>query len=507
MKAFAACLLPFIFLATLNSAGYRYGASDQAFYIPAVLLRLDPSLYPRDRDVLAAQAPLTGADEIVAAIVRVTGSSVPAACAVLYVASLTLLALAAWLIAGAVYRTSWAGVALLAALTLRHAVPDSGTNTLEGYFHPRQLAFAIGALAIAAFLRRRVAIPAALLAAAAALHPPTTLWFAVCLGTAALAAERRLRPILAAVAVVAAAGAVWAIAAGPIAARLVVMDEVWLGALADKDYLFPQRWSWDAWLVNLAYLPVILWIYRSRARAGVATDWERGLVAGCVSLAAVFALALPLNAAGVALAVQLQPGRVFWLLDFVAMVYLVWWIAENGDTQLFAKSGHFVRAFAVSTFREKLSVPVSLTAALLLASVVRSGYLYFVMFPNRPIAEVYVRDDDWGRAMAWAQRTDVRSGWLADPVHAAKYGTSVRLAGRRDVLVEALKDGALGLYDRRVAMRTRERLEAIGSFDALTPARARALAGRYDLDYLVTEQRLDLPVAFASGALRVYSIR
>ena len=33
----AALLLPFILLATLNSAGYRYGASDQAFYVPAML--------------------------------------------------------------------------------------------------------------------------------------------------------------------------------------------------------------------------------------------------------------------------------------------------------------------------------------------------------------------------------------------------------------------------------------------------------------------------------------
>jgi hypothetical protein len=503
MKAFAACLLPFIFLATMNSAGYRYGASDQAFYIPAVLLRLDPSLFPRDRAVLSAQAPLTGADEAVAAVVRLTGLSVPAACAALYVVSLTLLALGAWLIGGLVYRTSWTGVALLAALTLRHAVPDSGTNTLEGYFHPRQLAFALGALAVAAFLRRRVAVSASLLAAAALLHPTTTLWFAICLGTAALVTEVRLRPLFVPLAAGAGACALWAVTAGPLAARLIVMDEAWLATLADKDYLFPLRWSWDAWLVNLAYLPAILWVYRARARAGVAMDRERGLVAGCVALAAVFAVAVPLNAASIALAIQLQPGRVFWILDFVAVVYLVWWI---GDTHLFAKSGHSVRA-GVSTCRERSSVPVLLAVTLTTVSAIRGGYLHVVLFPDRPVAGIYLRDDDWGRAMAWARETDVASGWLADPIHAARYGTSVRLAGRRDVLVEALKDGALGLYDRTVAMRTRERLEAIGNFETLTPLHARALAGRYGLDYLVTEQRLDLPVAFESGALRVYAIR
>ena len=41
---------------TINSAGYRYGASDQAFYAPAILKRIDPSLYPRDSDA----HPITG---------------------------------------------------------------------------------------------------------------------------------------------------------------------------------------------------------------------------------------------------------------------------------------------------------------------------------------------------------------------------------------------------------------------------------------------------------------
>lgn len=496
MKAFAACLLPFLVLATLNSAGYRYGASDQAFYIPAVLLRLDPALYPRDRAVLSAQAPLTGADEIVAAVVRATGLSVPAACAVLYVVTLTLLALAAWLIGLVLYGARWSSVALLAALTLRHAVPDSGTNTLEGYFHPRQLAFAFGALAMAAFLRRRFGAALALLLSAAALHPTTTMWFAIALGVAALVAERRLRPAAAAAAVVAAVAAVWALTAGPLASRLVVMDDAWLATLADKQYLFPLRWSWDAWVVNLAYLPVILWIYTNRARAGLATPQERGLVAGCLALATAFVAAVPFNAAGIALAIQLQPGRVFWPLDFVAIVYLVWWIGEGGTRRV--RRGGQPKAS---------NVPMWLAAALLLASAVRGTYVNFVMFTDRPLAEVYVRDDDWGRAMGWADGTEVTSGWLADPIHAARYGTSVRLAARRDVMVEALKDGALGMYDRAVAMRTRERLEAIGDFEALTAARARALAAAYELDYLVTEQTLDLPVAFSSGAITVYRLR
>jgi hypothetical protein len=109
--------------------------------------------------------------------------------------------------------------------------------------------------------------------------------------------------------------------------------------------------------------------------------------------------------------------------------------------------------------------------------------------------------------MAWARTTPRDSGWIADPAHAILYGTSVRVAGERDVFVEGVKDAAIGMYERDVAMRTRDRLAEIEPFDAMTPARARALATRYALDYLVTIQVLDLPLAYSSGALRVYRLR
>ena len=75
------------------------------------------------------------------------------------------------------------------------------------------------------------------------------------------------------------------------------------------------------------------------------------------------------------------------------------------------------------------------------------------------------------------------------------------------MFVEAIKDGAVGMYDRSVALRTRERVEALGDFTTLTPERARGLASQYDLDYLVTEQALDLPLEFSSGAVRIYRLR
>jgi len=483
----AVSLFPFVFLATLNSAGYRYGASDQAFYAPAILERIDPALFPRDSDLIRSQARLTLVDDVIGPLARATGMPLPAVFVVLQVVSLSLLALAALGIAGKLYRTEWAGVALMAALTLRHAISKSGTNTLEGYFHPRQLAFAIGALAIVSFLRGGYGAMWLLVALAGALHPTTALWFAIWVAVATVVAEPRLRPPTAAAAAAGAVAAAWALYAGPLAGRLVLMDPVWLETLSSKDYLFPLNWPATAWLINVGYVAVILWIFQRRRAAGLLVPREGALVAGCLSLVLVFAATLPFNVARVALAIQLQPARIFWMLDFLTVVYVVWAAAEG---------------MTAGARRARM-----VALAIVLVSTVRGAYIMLVELPGRRVAQVTLGDDDWGRAMAWARASRPGSGWLADPAHAEIYGTSVRVAAHRDVFVEAIKDGAVGMYDRAAALRTRERVEALGDFVTLTPERARLFARQYDLDYLVTEQSLDLPLAFSSGPIKVYTLR
>ena len=485
---FAMCLIPFVILATFNSAGYRYGASDQAFYLPAILERIDPALFPRDSDLIRSQATLTLVDETVAALARALPTDLPALFAVLYIASLALLAWGALSIAGRLYRTTWAAVALVAALTLRHAITRTGTNTLEGYFHPRQLAFGLGVLAVALFLRRGAAWPAVVLTCAALLHPTTALWFIVWLGVATMVAEPRLRAPLALVAASGLVLGVWALTLGPLQGRLNPMDIEWLQTLESKDYLFPLQWPLSAWLVNLAYAPVIIWIYTTRRSTGAIAPREGALVAGCLSLLLVFACALMLHPWRIALAIQLQPARIFWLLDFLATVYVVWLLAEGTDPGP-------RRAITVA------AVVISLTIA-------RSAYVAAVRFPERSPAAIGIPDSDWGRVMAWARTSSAASsGWLADPVHAARYGTSVRVAGHRDVFVEEIKDTAVGMYSRPVAMRTRDRLEALGHFGELEVPRARELAAQYGLDYLATDRLLDLPIAYRSGEMRVYRLR
>ncbi len=482
----AAALLVFILLATLNSAGYRYGASDQAFYIPAVLRDVDPSLFPHDGPLIESQARLTVIDEAIGALTTTTGISLPWLFAGLYVLTLGLLALAGKRLGDLLYRHRWTTVALLAALTLRHAIARTGANSLESYFHPRQLAFALGALALGAFLRRRYALMLLLTLGAAAVHTTTTMWFGVWMFVATAVAEPRWRRALTAGAALGAIAASWAIVAGPLAGRAAPMDAEWLATLSTKNYLFPRDWPLYVWTINLGYIAVILFVLRRRAAAGVLTSRERAAAIGCLSLTVLFLCALLLHRANIAIAVQLQPARIFWMLDLLAIAYGVWALAED----------------AKGTARRARTVAL----AILVASIARGAYVMAVRFPDRRIADLDIRADDWGRVMAWARTTDRSSQWLADPLHAVYFGTSLRVAGERDVFVEAVKDTAIGMYDRGVAMRTRDRLAELGDPARLTAVRARALAHAHGLDYLVTDLPLDLPLAFESGSLRVYRL-
>ena len=482
----ALSLVPFALLATANSAGYRYGASDLAFYGPAVMRALDPALFPRDRVLIDAQAHLTFMDETVATIARLTTTNLPWLFLGLYLVTLALLAWGTSLVGARLYRSQWTIAALLAAVTLRHAIPKSGTNTLEGYFHPRQLAFAFGVLALAAFLRGRNALIVPALFGAALLHPTTTLWWTIWIGVAVAVSDVRRPAILAIGALVIAGGAAWALAAGPLAGRLGTMDPEWIGAIAEKDYLFPAEWPLSAWAINLAYLPAILLLYGRRRKAGLAGPREAGMVAGTAALAVVFLAAVPLNAYHVGLAVQLQPARIFWMLDFLTIVYAVWFLAEDAGA---------------AAARPRLAA-MALTAA----ALIRGVYVMRVEFPDRPLFETHV-PGDWGRVAAWASATPTGTAWLADPSHAALYGTSFRMAAGRDVFVEAAKDTAVGMYDRQVALLAAARLEEVKDFYQLSAERARTLAAQHGLDYLVSETALPLPLAFESGRIRVYALR
>jgi hypothetical protein len=474
----------FCLLALLNCGGYRYGFGDQAFYVPAVVQHLDASLFARDRALLHVQDRFMAYDDIAAAVIRTTGISLPVLFVIAYFAGMVLLFGAAVAIGRTMYQSWWTVAMLAALLTLRHRITQTGANSLEAYFQPRMLACALGLWAIASYLRGRGTWALAFIAAAFLMHPTTGVWFGIWVTTALAISEREWRVPLIGLTSLAVAALLWMVALGPLRGHLATMDPRWASVLAGKDYIFPFDWTVLFWIVNLGYAAVVVTIFQFRRRRGIALPRETGLVAGALALVCLFLISVPLMRGWVALALQLQTSRVFWMLDLLTTVYVAWLLAEGVSPRL--RRGVVLAVIAIAVSR---GVYVTLAEH-------RGGRFVSVNLPN----------DNWTDAMRWLSHTPPDSHVLADPGHAWKYGTSVRVAGERDVYLEEVKDAALALYSREVAMRVLERIQDAHDFGAITPERAQALTTKYDLNYLVLDHDIALPMVYRNSQFRIYAL-
>jgi hypothetical protein len=360
----------FALLATANGAGYRYGVSDQAFYIPVVQHAIDPETFPRDASLIDAQGRLMITDEILAGIARVTSLPLDTIFFGGYLLSLALIWLAVVLIGQRVSAIPWVTIAIAAAFTLRHRIPRTSANSFEPYFHPRMLAFGLGLLAVASLMRRRTGLAVALVAAATLTHVTTGLWFSILVGVALVILEPALRRVAVASAIVAIVVGVWALVAGPLRTSMAGMDDVWLQAVSSKDSLFASQWPVWAWLANLALLAALWWAHRRRSRDGQASREDTALVWGATALVAFFFLTLPLVVARFAFPVQLQISRVFWLVDAVATIYVL---------SLFGNQ-RAAKAVAI---------------ALVLLSLSRGTYIMLIERPDRALFSIHLVESPW----------------------------------------------------------------------------------------------------------------
>ena len=202
------------------------------------------------------------------AVEPVTGAELPTLFAVTYVIALVVLAVAAMWFARGLAMSWWGVAALLVLLTLRHQIMRTGANSLEGYMHPRVLAFALGIVVFGFLIRHRYAAAGFVALGAGVVHPTTALWFAV-VTTVVFLRSRIDRPTAAGLGLV--MPAVLLIALGAPFMDLRRMDPEWLAVLADKSYLFPSSWPASVWAVNLAYPVALVLIFRYRRRLGAHT--------------------------------------------------------------------------------------------------------------------------------------------------------------------------------------------------------------------------------------------
>jgi hypothetical protein len=167
----------------------------------------------------------------------------------------------------------------------------------------------------------------------------------------------------------------------------------------------------------------------------------------------------------------------------------------------------FVALICVIGLARRERAARTLATVLLVFACLRGAYIMTIERPERSLFAIHLPAGEWEEAAAWLKSQPSSVHVLADPGHAWKYGTSLRVTAERDVLLEETKDSAIAIYSRDVAGRVVERSAALANFELLTADRARDLARRYDLDYLLTEADLPLPVAHRNARFRIYGLR
>jgi hypothetical protein len=184
------------------------------------------------------------------------------------------------------------------------------------------------------------------------------------------------------------------------------------------------------------------------------------------------------------------------MADLLALLAIVWWLAEARPVAASRE------AAPAGVMRPRWAFVAAAAFAL-----VRGGYAMYVEHPERPLFAVSAPADAWSDVTAYLRRaTPPGTHVLADPDHAWRFGTSLRVLAARDVFLENVKDEAISMYDRRMAQRVAERRLALGNFDRRTAPELVDLGRRFELDVVVSEHDLALPELYRNQQFRVYRL-
>jgi hypothetical protein len=83
------------------------------------------------------------------------------------------------------------------------------------------------------------------------------------------------------------------------------------------------------------------------------------------------------------------------------------------------------------------------------------------------------------------------------------------MGAERDTLLESVKDSAIAIYDRDIAMRVADRSHFTTEYDQMSMARLRLLDEKYALDVVVVTagRALELPLLYRNAAFAIYDLR
>ncbi|MDE3153535.1 MAG: hypothetical protein KGN76_00420 [Acidobacteriota bacterium] len=479
--------LALLTLAAFLVHGYHPGVEDAEIYLPGILKRLYPALYPRNTVFFESHAHMTLFPELMAGSVRLLHLPVAEVMLLWQLASIFLLLLAVWRIARLCFTAgpaAWGAVALVGSLL---TLPIAGTDLylLDQYVTPRSLSTPIGLLAAGEALAGRPWRAVALIVLIAPIHPLMAV-FAGALVAVLIALERwplggRARE--------AAAGA--GLLALP--SLFPPVTDAYRRILDTRPAFLLTRWAWYEWLGILGPF-VILAGFARLARRQRRPALARLCRALLVFEGAFFALALVVSMPGpFERFAEIQPMRSLQL------VYALMFLVVGG------LAGEYL-------LHERTWRPV----AFLVPIAVLCGGMWYAqlqLFPASRHVELpwMPPQNHWVRAFEWIRdHTPVDAYFALNPRYLALPGEDehgFRAIARRSRIADALKDSGVASMFPQVSEEWAEQVDALKGWDHFTRDDFLRLRRQYGIDWIVTRRPVDgLACPYETGGVWVCQV-
>jgi hypothetical protein len=429
--------------------GYHPGAEDDAVYLAAIKFRLDPALFPHDRQFFLLQLQATLYDRLMAGLVRLLHLPVAVVLLAAQVAAIALLLYGCLRLARRFFATpaaQWCAVAMVVAL---FQLPVAGTALflVDPQLHPRTLATALILLAADCILAHRSPWACVLLVVAAGFHPIMAAFGISFCAVLFVVRGFSAQP----------ARAAGFAAAPPLGWLLDKPTPAWQAATGTRRYIYLSRWEWYEWLGAVAPLLLL-----ELARRWAERRQRRALAQVCAALEIYAAFQL-----GVALLISAVPAlqRLLPLqpMRFLHLVYLLGALIAGGVLGELLLKARPLRWAAVFAPLACAMFVFARSLAPATPHVELPGINTGMRSPNA-----------WQQAFAWTAANTPKDAYFAlDPGLMALPGEDYHgfraLAGR-STMADAVKDSAVAMQVPRLAPEWQAQVTALNGFENFTAA-------------------------------------
>ena len=447
--------------------GYHPGVEDAEIYLPGILKRLHPTLFPHNSEFFESHAHMTLFPEVIAGSVRALHLPVGIVLLAWQLLCIFLLLLACWRIGRLCFREEyavWCGVVLIGAL-LRISAAGTGLFIMDEYVTPRSLSTPLALLAVADSIERNYARAAISLAVTGAVHP----LMAVFAGTFVLLliVTRRLEAVF-----LQEPEKVFATALLVIALPLFPkVTPAYREVLETRSYFFLTNWAWYEWLGLLgpfALLAWMAWLGKRKEMGATHLICKTLIVFEAIFFAMALVISMPGRFENLA---ELQPMRCLHLL------YVLMFLIGGGllgkfvlQTRAWRWALLFVPLCGVTVFAQQATFPAT----------------PYVEWPGKPSPNPWVQAFDWIRA-----NTPESAYFAMDPGTMQIPGEDehgFRAIAQRSLLADSVKDsGAVSMFPG-LADEWRDQVNAQRGWKTFKLSDFQKLKTRYGVDWVVLEQ-------------------